>query len=534
MGFLQTPGRKYIFAFLLISFIFIPCALLTYPFFDTTDGCEHAAAVKELTYSLAHPQNPLLDLPGNTSPRFVPSVIIMAIAQKMFSVELFTLLAVSSIVSFFLLGWGIYLFSREYFHDEKQPLYTLFCVLFLWGTGWNESNSYMFSSLISFAYYPSVISFALIPLSLFSLLRYLRGRNAVYGSAYVLLSSFIVLNHPVTGLIYFFVSLLLLVTEGYGKKKALALFTISILVAFGLTALWPYYPFFKSLLFVASGKAKQFWDYGITHAYLYSDLFKRIGPAFLGIIPLVYFGMRKEYLFLILGFLSCLLFYALGYLLDISLGERFVFFCLFFIQLAFSRFLKILREERNVLKKGMMVNLAMLLFISALVAGTANQFLMAGETYLPPLVKKSSHPMEQYSVLKHHLHRGDIVLADVFTSWPLPCITGVKVVSLYHNSPLIPENAERLHDTVTFFRSPNERKRIVEKYHITHVLINRKLLPPWTVENQAPQFFIPYPDKNLSHDLSALGDVILNDENFLIVRVKRKNDIMLFMSLKTS
>jgi len=142
--------------------------------------------------------------------------------------------------------------------------------------------------------------------------------------------------------------------------------------------------------------------------------------------------------------------------------------------------------------------------------------------------------MEQYSVLKHHLHRGDIVLADVFTSWPLPCITGVKVVSLYHNSPLIPENAERLHDTVTFFRSPNERKRIVEKYHITHVLINRKLLPPWTVENQAPQFFIPYPDKNLSHDLSALGDVILNDENFLIVRVKRKNDIMLFMSLKTS
>jgi hypothetical protein len=519
MGFLQTPGRKYIFAFLLISFIFIPCAFLTYPFFDNTDGCEHTAAVKELTYSFTKPHNPLLNLPGRTSPRFVPSVIMMAIVQKIFSPGLFTLIGFSSIASFLLLGVGIYLFSREYFHDAQQPLYTLFCILFLWGKGWEESNSYMFSSLIPFAYYPSVISFALIPLSLFSLLRYLRGRNAVYGSAYVLLSSFIVLNHPVTGLIYFLVTLLLLVTEGYGEKKAFTLFAISLLVALGLTALWPYYPFLKSLLFVASGKAKQFWDYEITHAYLYSDLFKRIGPAFLGIIPLVYFGMKKEHLFLVLGFLSCLLFYALGYLLNISLGERFIFFCMLFSQLAFSRILKLLIEERASFKNSLVANLATILFLSALVGGMGIQLFLTGKIYLPPLLKQSPQPMEKYIVLQKHLHQGDTVLADVFTSWPLPCITGVKVVSLYHNSPLIPENAERLSDAVTFFRSPNERKRIVEKYHITHVLINRKLLPPWTVENQAPQFFIPYPDARLIHELSSLGRTLLYDENFFLVEV---------------
>jgi hypothetical protein len=168
MGFLQTPGRKYFLAFLGILVIFTPCAFLIYPSFDNTDGCEHAAAARELTYSFTKPQNPLLDLPGHTSPRFVPSVIMMAMVQKIFSPGLFTLIGFSSLASFLLLGVGIYLFSKEYFQDEKQPLYTLFCVLFLWGKGWEESNSYMFSSLISFAYYPSVVSFALMPLSLFS------------------------------------------------------------------------------------------------------------------------------------------------------------------------------------------------------------------------------------------------------------------------------------------------------------------------------------------------------------------------------
>jgi hypothetical protein len=519
MGFLQTPGRKYIFAFLLISFIFIPCAFLTYPFFDNTDGCEHTAAAKELTYSFTKPHNPLLNLPGRTSPRFVPSVIMMAIVQKIFSPGLFTLIGFSSIASFLLLGVGIYLFSKEYFQDEKQPLYTLFCVLFLWGKGWEESNSYMFSSLIPFAYYPSVVSFALMPLSLFFLLRYLHGGKRRHASVFIALSSFILLNHPVTGFLYSFVTLILITTEGYGQKNTLFLFAITFLIALGFTALWPYYPFFKSFFYVASGKAKQFWDYGITHAYLYSDLFKRIGPAFLGIIPLVYFGMRKEHLFLVLGFLSCLLFYALGYFLDISLGERFVFFCLFFSQLAFSRILKLLIEERASFKNSLVAKLATILFLSALVGGMGNQLFMTGKIYLPLLLKRSPHPMEKYLILQKHLRRGDTVLADVFTSWPLPCITGAKVVSLYHNSPLIPENAERLSDAVTFFRSPNERKRIVEKYHITHVLINRKLLPPWTVENQAPQFFIPYPDARLIYELSSLGRTLLYDENFFLVEV---------------
>jgi hypothetical protein len=519
MSFLQTPGRRYFLAFLGILIIFIPCAFLTYPSFNNSDGCEHAAAVRELTYSFTKPHNPLLDLPGNTSPRFVPSVFVMTIVQKIFSPGLFTLIGISSIASFLLLGIGIYLFSKEYFHDNRQPLYSLLCILFLWGTGWEESNSYMFSSLIPFAYYPSVVSFALMPLSLFFLLRYLHGGKRRHASVFIALSGFILLNHPVTGFLYFFVTLILITTEGYGQKNTLFLFTITFLIALGFTAIWPYYPFFKSLFYIASGKAKQFWDYGATHAYLYSDLLRRVGPAFLGIIPLVYFGLKRQYPFIVFGFLSCLLFYALGYFLNISLGERFVFFCLFFSQLAFSRILKILREERAAFKNTRAANLLAILFLCALVGGMGNQLFMTGKIYLPLLLKSSPHPMEKYLILQKHLRRGDTVLADVFTSWPLPCITGAKVVSLYHNSPLVPENFERLHDTRRFFTTPRERQRIIEKYHLTHVVIHKNLCPPGTEEEQADQFFIPYPDEKLLQGISSLGVTMLNNEHFLLVRV---------------
>ncbi|MCX5886607.1 MAG: hypothetical protein NT096_11985 [Proteobacteria bacterium] len=59
----------------------------------------------------------------------------------------------------------------------------------------------------------------------------------------------------------------------------------------------------------------------------------------------------------------------------------------------------------------------------------------------------------------------------------------------------------------------------MKKYHVSHALINMRLFPPSKVEDQAPQFFIPYPDEKLIHDLSSLGDTILNNGNFFIVKV---------------
>jgi hypothetical protein len=108
-----------------------------------------------------------------------------------------------------------------------------------------------------------------------------------------------------------------------------------------------------------------------------------------------------------------------------------------------------------------------LLFSISLGVGIGSQLSMIGKTYLPQFAgwkhgiyfKKYPNPMQKYIALKNYLQRGDIVLSDVFTSWVLPCITDVKVISLFHNSPLILQNFERLHDTMTFFTSPNDRAK---------------------------------------------------------------------------
>jgi hypothetical protein len=528
MNLWRNSKTQYGIYFILAALCFTPFALVVYPWFDYMDGCEHAAAIRELTYSFSSPQNPHLNLAGDTSPRFVPSVLIMALVQKVSNLEIFALLGVSSVICFALLGIGVYLFSREYFEDDRQPPYTVLCLLFLWGKGWDGANAYMFGSLVVNAYYPSLISFIASFFALFTLVRFLRHGALVHYVVFILLSVFIFLNHPVTGLLFFTMAFLLIVAEGYAHAKNLALFFIALCSAAIVAGAWVYYPFYKSALFVVSGNAKQFWDYQLTHEYLYSDLVQRAGPALLGIPALIYFLIRRQYPFLVIGFVLCFLCYGAGYVLGLSLGERFIFLCVLFSQLAFSRLLKLFMDMRWSMAKDALRKIALAIFILALAGGTAGQLYMVGSVYLPEFIewqprigiKDYRTPMHKYIELKKYIGRGDIVLSDVCTSWPLPCITDTKVISLFHNSPLFMQNLERLKDTRTFFTAPEQRKCIIEKYAISHVLLNKKLFPPERIYTD--QIFIPNPDEKLRAELATLGVVILDNENFLLVRVKNK------------
>ena len=94
---MKSSARIYFFVFLGVFILFIAFALQVIPWFEWSDGCEHAAAIRELNYSLLHPLNPHLNLPGETSPRYVPSIIIMAVVQKILEYEVFTILALSSL-----------------------------------------------------------------------------------------------------------------------------------------------------------------------------------------------------------------------------------------------------------------------------------------------------------------------------------------------------------------------------------------------------------------------------------------------------
>ena len=507
--------------------LFAPFAVQVLSWFEWSDGCEHAAAIKELSHSLQEPKNPHLDLPGTTSPRFVPSIILMALLQRVSGMDIFTVLACMSVVMFFVFGLGIYLFAKEYFQDVTQPVYTLLCILFLWGKGWDGANGYMFSSLVFTAYYPSVVSFAGIFLALTALLKYARQNKPVFSFLYIVLSTLIVLNHPVTGVLFLLISFLLVLTEKPAQKKNLFLFALSCGIAIGVTVLWPYCSIIESIFFVTGNKVKEFWDYRATHQFLYSELFIRIGPGLLGLIPILYFAKIRKYLFIVAGFFLCSIFYVLGYFFDISLGERCIFFCMLFSQLAFSRFLKLLIHTECFLKSMRTQRLVTACFIVALFLGTAAQLYLVGKVYLPQRfewkpalrIKPYQNPLQKYFSLPHYLHRDDIVLTDVFTSWIIPCIADAKVVSLLHNSPLVSDNATRLADTMSFFAAPHANQNILKKYRATHILINKKKIPGAREEIEDSRFFIPYPDAHLMGQLAGFGRVVLDDENFFLVEV---------------
>ena len=79
--------------------------------------------------------------------------------------------------------------------------------------------------------------------------------------------------------------------------------------------------------------------------------------------------------------------------------------------------------------------------------------------------------------LKNYLSDKDVVLSDIYSSWAIPVYTGAKIIALFHTSPHVNNNLERIEAVETFYdleTSNQSRKAILNKYNITHVLLNFK------------------------------------------------------------
>ena len=79
--------------------------------------------------------------------------------------------------------------------------------------------------------------------------------------------------------------------------------------------------------------------------------------------------------------------------------------------------------------------------------------------------------------LKHYLNEKDVVLSDIYSSWAIPVYTGAKIIALFHTSPHVNDNLERIKAIETFYdaeTSSQSRKAILAKYNITHVFLHFK------------------------------------------------------------
>ena len=80
---LQTPHIIY----LLLVAIYIPLACLDYRDMPYSDGAEHGAAVRELARDLLNPGEPMLNEYAGKSPRYVPSIVLMAAAVRLTGID---------------------------------------------------------------------------------------------------------------------------------------------------------------------------------------------------------------------------------------------------------------------------------------------------------------------------------------------------------------------------------------------------------------------------------------------------------------
>lgn len=475
--------RNIIILILILTGLSVPLMLLDYNHFPYSDGAEHGAAVRELAANLLNPADPLLaGVPGH-SPRFVPSIAVMALTMRLLGLDVLTTLKLFLIIGLLLFLASAALFSRAYCNGGAEVIWALLSLLFLWGLGWMGSNAYMFSALLYTAYFPSVVSFSLSLLGLAAQLAFLRGRKTGFLAATLVIGALAFVNHPLTGVFFFTCSGLLFLEKGLSLKQAGTYCLLSVCCALVLSALWPYYSLLPNLLKVLGGGMAVNTDYQTTHHYLYSRLLLRCGPALAGIPCLAFVLPTGRHLMLKRGFLLFALVYGLGYLFTINLAERFIFYIVFTLQMACAPVLAAYPPGSPAAASCTKKNRARQVLIPLLALGMAVQMVSVFNNFISPafvsqtgsLLPRYVNPNALQMELRNYCGRGDVVLSDIYSSWSIPVYTGAKIIALFHSSPHVDDNRERVKDIETFYsrETTNEtRLEIIERYGVTHILLN--------------------------------------------------------------
>ena len=519
---------------LILSIFYVSFSGRQGPFIELYDYWEHTASIKEMSRDLLKPRNPFLQLEGSTTLRYTPYIFLLALLKKITGFNLFFIIAIISILNFFFLTIGIYLFCREYFYDKEQPLYTLITLLFLWGGAFNFSSEYNIRFLSYTLFYPSEVTFSLSFIGFFYLLRFARYNKLSDYWKYLFLSIFIFSSHPLTGSFFLIGTFLLIITEGKRKVRNSVFYLLSLLTILLFLILWPYYPFLKA---VHNSLSTPWAEETRMYLYATGNIYK-MGPAVLG-IPIVFILLiRRKYHFISYGFIICASIYVFTYKPKIYLGERYIFYIIFFLHLALSWYLKTLGLlSFSTMKKTLMnlneKNIHILIFALILVFSISYQILKLGFEQMgytihfkpKPIIQEYKNPAENYKLLTGEIKEGDIVLSDPLTSWLIPTLTDAKIVALYHDNPLVPDNVIRVEDTIEFYKSNTllkTRKMILEKYNVTHVLLNFDRMKENDVNrinNYYQNFRI---DESLIDDLKKIGKIILKNDDFILFKLGRR------------
>ena len=537
---IKNMDKRYIFFSILLAIgVISTCTTLRQgPLIELYDYWEHAACVREMASNLSNPGNPLLNTTHPDTLRYTPYVLIMALTKRIFNLGLFNTITLFSFLNLGIFLSGIYLWSREYFQDEEMPIYVLVAMMCLWAKPFDYSNEYSMRFLCYTLFYPSIFSFSLGFCGLYLLTKYLHSRQAGTYMAYFICICLVFIAHPLTGSFFLLCSFAMVAAESQKRTLDLLLLFAAFAVTLLLAFIWPYFSFKKAVV----SSVTTDW-YHLSRLYLYDphNIYK-IAPALIGLPILLIFLLKKRYKFLVAGFLLCSVEYVLSYVLNIRLGERYIFFTLFFLQVSaawYFRQMEIMSSGgiREIIFRLDETNLHKFVFLLVLISCFSYQVLklgfeQAGYTIMfrpMPYVSKYDNPIDKYIMLNKVLSAGDTVLSDPLTSWPLPAMLGVKIVCLYHTNPMVPDNKERTSDVMKFYDSSTslkEKAEIIEKYKATHILLNYERMKD-NRTNRINNYFHDFRfDDGLVNQCRQLGKIVYRTDKLVLFKTGRHRTLI--------
>jgi hypothetical protein len=453
---------------------------------------EHAAVLNEWLQNFESPTNPHVDDPS-LSIRFIPLFRVLAYIGPMFNLGAVELMSISALLNYALIVLGLQLFLKSYFRNPWAPLIGFISIFLCWGVGETGPNLYQLHSFFYVAGFPSSFVFGVSLISFYVTLRLLRrdGSTLLLASVLCLLSALMLVSDPITGLFGMSGCILLAITESYEVARLRLLVIIALIAGALFAETWPYFSVWTFLLGLYGPAGEQL---GLAAGLVelagrlrLGEVVATLGPALIGVPLCVWLFVRRDYLFIVFGAICMAIPYLLQPFVEVPFAHRFLLFVATYFHLAIVWCaLEIIEawssRPRPAYAGPMLCGLVGVVF-SLLVANVvllSNEFGMSGAEYEASVPNDRQNKLSAnlsivdiYSRLAEPLAEDSIVLAVPAEGWPLPTIKA-KLVSIYHDSPMLPDQRERFVATVRFFYEPqteSQRAMTVVNYNATHVLL---------------------------------------------------------------
>ncbi|NUO19296.1 hypothetical protein HUU59_07625 [bacterium] len=477
---------------------------------EQADIWETSAAIDAISRSPLEPDNPLLALEGETSPRFTPYTVFWGIVDRAAGLDLFVTVAIAGLLNLVLFLTGLVRVVRTITLSPAAILWIISAMLIGWGHGYGEANGYQAELFYATLPYVGMFTYGLCFHGIAELNRFLSTGSKAALLGYGLLGITAFLTHPITALLLFVGAFSWTVVRS--SFKTTLLLQVVPAIAFLSCWLWPYFDY-PTLLF--RGTAEDWY-----RVRLFDDQITKAGPALLGILAASYFAAKRKYLAPVTALGLSLVIYLASWILGIQIGSRFIFYGAIFSHVCIGLYLfdsGLFR--RGFFERGKSVVIpAILLFTLVYLPGSYYRIRKMDKQWRPDVEVIAAtgalpQPWDDLAFLKQYLGSSSVVMVEDTAGWRVPAVTGAKLVAQAKGNPLIQDEVNsRRADAVKFFSgrlSLDERRQLLLKYKCTHILL----------DNRRGGHFAD----DLERHLAELGEFVTAHPPFRLYRVRNSD-----------